>query len=178
MKQAIDVALSEERLTATMAGDWGLTVTSWIGTPMDHGDWYEVENKEPLPGLTDRQVTSLFQFRLARWLPCGGPGSGECIEILMRNTPDPDEMNAAIGDVMRRLLPAETMSAVEIEKTLAGTAFALETRYRLVTEPTTLRAWSFETRKYLYVATVEQGKRTVNSRRETQTQQARFADPR
>lgn len=171
LQKAIETVLSAERLTASMANEWGLSVASWVGTEMDHGDWYEVQTKGPLPGLSDRLVTSVFRFRLARWLPCAGPGSGECIEIQMRNTPDPAELSAAVGDMMRRLVPDD---AAKLEAAMAGAAFDTETRYRLVAEPATLRAWSFETRKYLYVATLEGGRRTASARREPQVQRARY----
>lgn len=167
LRRVLDVALSAELLTSNAAQEWTMSVATWIGADLDHGDWYELTFEEPIPGLSERPVKRTMRFKLSRWVPCAADGPPRCVEILAAVVPDRDSTRLAVNDFVRRILPAGA-SRAEAEATLASVSYEVDARYRLVTEPETLRPWSMETRKFIYIATVDGGKRSVQARRERQ----------
>lgn len=173
LRRTLGAVLSPEMLTNSVSSEWGMLVAAWAGTEFDHGDWYELELEEPIPGLGDRPVKRKMTFKVSRWLPCAAAGPPDCVELLARVVPDRDSTRLAINDFVRRVLPAGAATA-QVDAALAAVSYEIDTRYRLVTEPATLRPWSMETRKFIYVSTVDGGRREVNARRERQLNTTRY----
>lgn len=154
--------LNPDQLTAKVAGEWNLLVAAWVDGELDHGDWYEASFEEPLPGFSDRPVQMTWTFKVARWLPCQAGGERQCVELLLRIRPDEAQIREVLADFVGRLMPDADQARVA--QAMREVSFRMEMRYRLVTEPDTLRPWSFEERRYVYGASLENGKREVNAR--------------
>ena len=168
----LDAALSTESLTATAAGEWDIAVGAWIDGEFDHGDWYSTSFEDSLPGFSELPITKTFTFKVSRWLPCAPARRPDCVEVLVRIVPEPDQLAAAVADFVGRLMPAA--SREETEQAMRAVDYLFEARYRLVTEPDTLRPWSVEERKYLYAASIADGKRAVTARRERTLDTAQY----
>jgi hypothetical protein len=166
--------LSAELLTTMAAGQWDIAVGAWIGAEFDHGDWYSLTFEEPLPGFSERPVSKTMTFKVSRWLPCAGSGAAKCVEVLVRIVPDPEGIGRAVTEFVTRVMPAA--SRAEMEKALRAVSYEFELRYRLVTEPDTLRPWSIEERKYIYASSLEGGKRSVMARRDRTLETAQYGD--
>lgn len=154
--------LNPDLLESTVSGQWNLEVGAWIGGEFDHGDWYEATFEEPLPGFSEKPLRMTWTFKIARWLPCDAGSEPHCVEVLLRIRPDPEQIREAIAVFVGRMMPAADRQRVE--QAMREVSYRMEMRYRLVTEPDTLRPWSFEERKYIYGASLENGKREVNAR--------------
>jgi len=173
-ERAIAAILSPELLTTLAAGQWDIAVGAWIGGEFDHGDWYTLTFAEPLPGFTDKPVSKTMNFKVSRWLPCGPGRAPECVEVLVKITPDVEAMSGAIADFVARVMPAA--SQAELKDALLKVDYQFDLRYRLVTEPDTLRPWSIEERKYIYASSLEGGKRRVQARRERTVETGSYPD--
>jgi tetratricopeptide (TPR) repeat protein len=172
--QAMGAVLNPELLTTVASGEWDITVGAWIGAEFDHGDWYSLTFEEPLPGFTEQPVAKTMTFKVSRWLPCAEGRPAQCVELLVRIVPEPEGITRAVNDFVLRVMPEA--SRAEMERALAAVSYTFDVRYRLVTEPDTLRPWSLEERKYIYVSSIEDGKRVVNARRDRTLQTAQYGD--
>ena len=173
-ERAIATLLSPELLTTLAQGQWDIAVGAWIGGEFDHGDWYTLTFAEPLPGFTDKPVSKTMNFKVSRWLPCSAGGEPECVEVLVKISPDVAAMSDAIADFVARVMPVA--SQAELKEALLNVDYEFDLRYRLVTDPDTLRPWSLEERKYIYASSLEGGKRHVQARRERTLETGRYAD--
>ncbi|MGH8250968.1 MAG: hypothetical protein ACREVI_09795 [Steroidobacteraceae bacterium] len=154
------------------AGQWDIAVGAWIGTEFDHGDWYSLSFEEALPGFSDQPVSKTMTLKVSRWLPCTAGGRPECVELLVRIVPEPQAMARAVTDFVMRVMPAA--SKAETEKALHAISYEFDVRYRLVTEPDTLRPWSIEERKFVYASSIENGKRMAMARRDRTLETAQY----
>jgi tetratricopeptide (TPR) repeat protein len=166
--------LNADLLTTMAAGQWDIAVGAWIGAEFDHGDWYSLAFEEALPGFSEKPVSKTMTFKVSRWLPCASGGAPKCVEVLVRIVPDSEGITRAVAEFVTRVMPEA--SRAEMEKALRAVSYEFELRYRLVTEPDTLRPWSLEERKYIYAASLEGGKRSVMARRDRTLETAQFAD--
>lgn len=166
--------LNPDLLASNVAGQWNLEVGAWIGGEFDHGDWYEATFEEPLPGFSDKPLSMTWKFKIARWLPCDSGSEPRCVEVLLHIRPDPQQVRDAIAVFVGRMMPAADRQRVE--QAMREVSYRMEMRYRLVTEPDTLRPWSFEERKYIYGASLEDGKREVNARFDRRQETIRYLD--
>ena len=166
--------LNADLLTTMAAGQWDIAVGAWIGAEFDHGDWYSLTFEEALPGFSDKPVSKTMTFKVSRWLPCAGGGAPKCVEVLVRIVPDPEGITRAVTEFVTRVMPEA--SRTEMEKALRAVSYEFELRYRLVTEPDTLRPWSIEERKYIYASSLEGDKRAVMARRDRTLETAQYAN--
>jgi len=173
-ERAMASILSPELLTTLAAAQWDIAVGAWIGGELDHGDWYTATFAEPLPGFTDQPVSKTMYFKVSRWLPCGPGRAPQCVELLVKITPDAEAMSSAVVDFVARIMPSA--SQAEMKEALLNVDFEFDLRYRLVTEPDTLRPWSLEERKYVYASSLEGGKRQVQARRERTVETGSYPD--
>jgi tetratricopeptide (TPR) repeat protein len=174
IEHMINAVFNPELLTTLAAAQWDIAVGAWIGGEFDHGDWYSLTFEEPLPGFSEKPVSKTMTFKVSRWLPCGPGKPPECVEVLVRITPDSASLSQAIVDFIARILPAATRN--EMEKAMLAVAYEFDMRYRIVTEPDTLLPWSVEERKFLYASSIEGGKRMVQSRRDRTVETGHYAD--
>lgn len=166
--------LNPDLLESTVSGQWNLEVGAWIGGEFDHGDWYEATFEEPLPGFSEQPLSMTWTFKIARWLPCNAGSEPRCVEVLLHIRPDPEQMREAIAVFVGGMMPAADRQRVE--QAMREVSYRMETRYRLVTEPDTLRPWSFEERKYIYGASLENGRREVNARFDRRLETIHYLD--
>ena len=130
-ERAIATILSPELLTTLAEGQWDIAVGAWIGGEFDHGDWYTLTFAEPLPGFTDQPVSKTMNFKVSRWLPCAPGREPECVEVLVKITPDVAAMSDAIAGFVARVMPAA--SQAELKEALLNVDYEFDLRYRLVT---------------------------------------------
>jgi len=166
--------LNADLLTTMAAGQWDIAVGAWIGAEFDHGDWYSLTFEESLPGFSDRPVSKTMTFKVSRWLPCAGDGVPNCVELLVRIVPDPEGISRAATEFVTRVMPEA--SRAELEGAMRAVTYEFDLRYRLVTEPDTLRPWSIEERKFVYASSLEGGKRAVMARRDRTLETAQYAN--
>jgi tetratricopeptide (TPR) repeat protein len=170
----ITAVFNPDLLTTLAAAQWDIAVGAWIGGEFDHGDWYSLTFEEPLPGFSEKPVSKTMTFKVSRWLPCGTGQPPECVEVLVRITPDSASLSQAIADFVGRTMPAATRS--DMEKAMLSVAYEFDLRYRIVTEPDTLLPWSVEERKFLYASSIENGERKVQSRRDLTVETGSYTD--
>jgi len=174
VERVMDAILNPELLTTMAAGQWDIAVGAWIGGEFDHGDWYSLTFEEPLPGFSNRPVAKTMNFKVSRWLPCGPTRPRECVEVLVKITPDSESLSVAIAEFVGRIMPAASRS--EMEKAMLSVAYEFDMRYRIVTEPDTLLPWSIEERKYVYASSMEGGKRHAQARRDWTVETGSYPD--
>jgi tetratricopeptide (TPR) repeat protein len=174
IERMINAVFNPELLTTLAAAQWDIAVGAWIGGEFDHGDWYSLTFEEPLPGFSEKPVSKTMTFKVSRWLPCGPGKPPDCVEVLVRITPDSASLSQAIADFVGRMMPAATRS--DMEKAMLSVAYEFDMRYRIVTEPDTLLPWAVEERKFLYASSIENGKRIVQSRRDRTVETGHYAD--
>ncbi len=172
--QAMGAVLNPELLTTVASGEWDIMVGAWVGAEFDHGDWYSLTFEEPLPGFTDQPVAKTMTFKVSRWLPCAEGQPARCVEVLVRIVPEREGITRAVNEFVLRVMPEA--SRAEMERALAAASYSFDVRYRLVTEPDTLRPWSLEERKYVYASSIEDGRRVVNARRDRTLQTAQYGN--
>jgi tetratricopeptide (TPR) repeat protein len=160
----MDAIFNPDLLATLAAAQWDIAVGAWIGGEFSHGDWYSLTFEEPLPGFSEKPVSKTMTFKVSRWLPCRAGRPPECVEVLVRITPDSASLSQAVADFVGRIMPAATRS--DMEKAMLSVTYEFDMRYRIVTEPDTLLPWSVEERKFLYTSSIESGKRMVQSRRD------------
>lgn len=166
--------LNEDLITAIISGQWNLSVGAWLDGEFDHGDWYEAVFEEPIPGISEKPVRLIWTFKVARWLPCAEGGEARCVEVLLRIQPDPGQIREAVAVFVARLIPAADRE--RMAQAMREVSYRLEMRYRLVTEPDTLLPRSFEERKYVYGASLENGRREVNAGYQRRLETYRYLD--
>jgi len=175
--QAIDrmlaATLNSELLTTMAEARWDIVVGAWVGAELDHGDWYSLTFEEAIPGFSDLPVSKTMTFKVSRWLPCAEGRAPDCVELLVRIVPESEGITRAATEFVTRLMPDAPRA--EMENALRGVSFEFDLRYRLVTEPDTLRPWSIEERKYVYASSIDGGKRAVTARRDRTLEQAHYA---
>jgi hypothetical protein len=115
-----------------------------------------------------------WTFKVARWLPCLAGGELQCVEVLLRIRPDDAQIREVLADFVGRLMPGADRARVS--QAMREVGFRMEMRYRLVTEPDTLRPWTFEERRYVYGASLENGRREVNARFDRTLETIRYED--
>ncbi len=164
IERMLNAVLNPDLLTTLAAAQWDIAVGAWIGGEFDHGDWYSLTFEEPIPGFSEKPVSKTMTFKVSRWLPCGPEKLPDCVEVLVRITPDSASLSEAIADFVGRMMPAATRS--DMEKAMLSVAYEFDIRYRIVTEPDTLLPWSVEERKFVYASSIENGKRKVHARRD------------
>jgi tetratricopeptide (TPR) repeat protein len=174
VERVMDAIFNPELLTTLAAAQWDIAVGAWIDGEFDHGDWYSLTFEEPLAGFSETPVSKTMIFKVSRWLPCGPGRPPECVEVLVKITPDSASLSRAIADFIGRIMPAATRR--EMETAMLAVAYEFDMRYRIVTEPDTLLPWSVEERKYLYASSIENGKRIVQSRQDRTIETGHYQD--
>jgi len=90
------------------------------------------------PGLF---VTHQIEFAFTRQVPCTADSTDEaCVEIVLRATPDPEELRRLLSNVAERL-------GLRLKEALQSSS---ATYMRLVAEPTTLQFCESDLRRYAY----------------------------
>jgi tetratricopeptide (TPR) repeat protein len=174
IERMLNAVFSPDLLTTIAAAQWDIAVGAWIGGEFDHGDWYSLTFEEPIPGFSEKPVSKTMTFKVSRWLPCGPGKLPDCVEVLVRITPDSASLGQAIADFVGRMMPAATRS--DMEQAMRSVAYEFDMRYRIVTEPDTLLPWSVEERKFVYASSIENGKRKVHSRRDWTIETGSYPD--
>lgn len=138
---AVRDALSPETTEAQTAEDYDLEAGTWIGATLEQGVWYNMTATLRLPLAPQALLTHQIQFSYSRPVPCSA-GSSElsCIEIVLRAAPDP----AILKTDLEMLARGAHLARGQVPRLWSVTTM------RLVTDPTTLRTYSLETRWHTY----------------------------
>jgi hypothetical protein len=136
-----------DSVEALVAETYNIETGTWIGASLDQGVWYEMSMPLSLPLAPGLVVTHQIEFAFTRRVPCMADSTDEaCIEIVVRATPDPEELRS-------RLMSLSQMMRLS-QNTVLGEKVALQlssaTYMRLVTEPTTLQFFETDMRRYGY----------------------------
>ena len=146
--------VSDERLTASIRARWDLAVANWIGADLEHGAPYELDSTDLGPGLDGRPLRWMTRFSVARWLPCAPGSRQECVELLMTISVEPQDLKGAVDVMVDRALASKDPAS----GTPRGAIVEQTTHVRVVTEPSTLRTWEFEQRRYTFISKPTDGK--------------------
>jgi len=139
---------------------FNMETATWAGATLEQGVWYQMSAPLLLPGLGmgQFQVTHDIEFAFTRELPCT-PGTTEplCVEIVLRATPDANDLKLA-RDLVTRALQLPDPNTLRY-----WSAASL----RLVVKPDTLVPYIRDTRRYWYIAIdgTEKGDFIISSER-------------
>jgi hypothetical protein len=153
-RDAVDRLLSDELLTAQIRANWDLAVANWIGADLEHSAQYELDSTDPVPGLGDRPLRRMTRFLVARWLPCAPASRRECVELLMSISFEPQDLKGVVDAMVDRALASNDPES----STTRGAIIEQTTLVRVITEPSTLRTWEYEQRRYTFISEPSAGK--------------------
>ena len=126
---------------ALVAEAYNIETGTWIGASLDQGVWYEMSVPLSLPLAPGLFVTHQIEFAFTRQVPCMADSTDEaCVEIVLRATPDPEELRRLLSNVAERL-------RLRLKEALQSSS---ATYMRLVAEPTTLQFCESDLRRYAY----------------------------
>ena len=126
---------------ALVAEAYNIETGTWIGASLDQGVWYEMSVPLSLPLAPGLFVTHQIEFAFTRQVPCTADSTDEaCVEIVLRATPDPEELRRLLSNVAERL-------GLRLKEALQSSS---ATYMRLVAEPTTLQFCESDLRRYAY----------------------------
>ncbi len=136
VQQSFDTMFAEERIAASVAGQWTPIVGAWAGANLVIGQTYEGSDQQPGPLVPDMPIVMAYEYRITRRLPCAAGGAGlECVEIRLVSRPT-EEALPAIRASMQQLF---TMNAPQGAAMPDIDDLTVENTLLLVTEPATLR---------------------------------------
>jgi len=85
-------------LEAQAAENYQLETAMWIGAKLEQGVWYETSAPLSLPGIPRVVVEQQLQFAFTRMVPCSAGAAAQCVEIVIRATPDKEALDQAMAD--------------------------------------------------------------------------------
>jgi hypothetical protein len=130
-----------------VAETYSIETGTWIGASLEQGVWYEMNVPLSLllaPGLF---VTHQIEFAFTRRVPCMAGSIGEaCMEIIVRATPDPEELKIRLVNLSQMMkLSQNAVLGEKVDLQLSSATYM-----RLVTDPTTLQFFESDMRRYGY----------------------------
>jgi hypothetical protein len=130
-----------------VAETYNIETGTWIGASLEQGVWYEMNVPLSLllaPGLF---VTHQIEFAFTRRVPCMAGSIGEaCMEIIVRATPDPEELKIRLVNLSQMMkLSQNAVLGEKVDLQLSSATYM-----RLVTDPTTLQFFESDMRRYGY----------------------------
>lgn len=137
LEQFLDQMLTEETLFALAAQEWNALVGNWIEAALEIGAAYELEAEEPLPMLGNALVPYRYELGASARVPCR-PGADklDCVELILRSYPDPDELQPHLQAFLQRMLdaagPGDEMPPLSYKR------LAIESEVVVVAEPQSL----------------------------------------
>jgi len=123
----LENATSEAGLTAMAQDFWGTTVEAWLGFGAATGESVELRNRTAIPQLGGGALDLVIQMQNTGPAPCPVAGcKAECIELVLLSTPDQDQAEKLIEDLIRKVTSG-----------LVPVRFELRNEFRLTIEPAT-----------------------------------------
>jgi len=137
-----DIAFAPDFIESKAEQDYGLETGTWIGATLEQGVWYQMSAPLFLPGLGLGHfvVQHNINFAFTRELPCTTGSDRFCAEIVIRATPDTNDLKSALEEADPGLKlpdnqPPHVWSRTDI---------------RLVIDPKTLLPQTFDIRQSWY----------------------------
>jgi hypothetical protein len=127
----VKAAFSPEFIEDSAALDYGIETGTWIGAKLTQGTWYQMTTPLFMPalGLGHYMVNQDITFAFTREVPCTADAPGHlCAEIVLRATPEAEDLKQTIDDKNRQL-------KLPVSQSLHYWA---QTYIRLVVDPATL----------------------------------------
>lgn len=150
--QQMDAVLAPEVIEGKSREGFALDSGMWIDASIEHGSWYEMPMVLSMPGTHEAFIEHDLRFAVARWLPCDARSAEpRCVEIVLFATPDSEQLAAA----MKKAAASQGGGPVPWE-------YWSETRFRVITDPATLKTYSRETRQYSYLGASVKGQRSLD----------------
>lgn len=101
----LDQLLTEETLHMLAAEEWGMLVSAWAGAEFEIGAAYELYAEEPVPLLGNAMVPFHYELGASGRVSCRDGGSDrDCVELILRSRPDPDEFGPRLDAFLREML--------------------------------------------------------------------------
>jgi hypothetical protein len=136
---------SAQKVVTDAVQSFNIETATWAGATLQQGVWYEMSAPLLLPGLGmgQFQVTHEIEFAFTRQLPCTPGTTGPlCVEIVLRATPDANELKLA-RELVTRALQMPDPNALRYWSTAS---------LRFVVKPDTLVPYVRDTRRNWYIA--------------------------
>jgi len=127
----VKAAYSPEFVEYSAELDYGIETGTWIGAKLTQGTWYQMTTPLFLPalGLGHYMVNQDVTFAFTREVPCSPDAPSHlCAEIVLRATPEAEDLKQTIDDKNRQL-------KLPVSQSLHYWA---QTYIRLVVDPATL----------------------------------------
>jgi hypothetical protein len=92
---------SGQALNASAAQQWNFMVGTWVGAQLALGQQLNQSQKEPVPMLPGQEILMNYAIRAKRRVPCERGGvERSCVELEMRSTSDPADMQRVIDELL------------------------------------------------------------------------------
>jgi hypothetical protein len=130
-----------QKAEGLIAEDYNLETGTWIGSILEQGVWYEMEAPLSLSIAPQVFLAHKIQFAFTRQVPCKADSAErKCVEIVMRARPDPTALTTLLGKLSR---------ASRLPRSQSPQLWSV-IYMRLVTDPSSLQAYSREIRRHVY----------------------------
>jgi hypothetical protein len=143
--------ISEQTLFALAAQEWNALVGTWVGAELEVGAAYELQADEPLPMLGNVLVPFRYELGASGRVPCHPEATTpDCVELIIRSYPDPEQLQAHLEAFLRRMVEAAGPDAGVPPLTYDD--LALETEVVLVARPEDLVPFSLSSYRSVEVS--------------------------
>jgi tetratricopeptide (TPR) repeat protein len=130
-----------QKAAGLIAEDYNLETGTWIGSTLEQGVWYEMEAPLSLAIAPQIFLAHKIQFAFTRQVPCTADSvERKCVEIVLRARPDPTALATMFGELSR---------ASRLPRSQSPQLWSV-IYMRLVTDPSSLQAYSREIRRHVY----------------------------
>jgi hypothetical protein len=131
-------AFAPQTIEAEATQAYNLETGMWIGATLRQGVWYETQAVLTMQGNPQLVLRHELQFAYTRPIACDEHSPARrCVELVIRATPDPDVLREILRGLREAPQPVQYVSDREL---------------RLVVDPSTLKPYVHETRRYWYTA--------------------------
>ena len=136
-----DTWLNREAILVQVKQNWILEVQQWVGSEFEKGYVYEVEYIEEVPEFGNVDIAFNGEYEYLGKVPCNDRDDDlSCVELNFQSSLKPEIAKALTEAISKNQNPAFDQNNL----------MTLDLNFRLITEPSTLRAHQFEMVKVIW----------------------------
>jgi hypothetical protein len=160
--QLARTTLTKDQLLNKAREEFNINTGMWVGSTLTQNRWLTTEAKMPMPGTPDGFLDHVLQYAFVAWTPCDAADTEpRCVELAIWAEPK-DSGVQEIHDRMQKEGRGEL-------------TYWSRTRIRLIVDPSNLRLYAHESRRYAYIAEGSRGQQNIDMVADLDTVSMRYA---